>query len=479
MPTIHLMVGFMGFGKTTVAKQLEQEFSAVRFTHDDIMMQLYGRNPDDFQTKYVKVDEFIKNETQKYVQQGQDVILDYGFWTHQKRQEYYNWAKSITDNVVFHVLECDIKEAKRRVLERSQKDNNALIIDEYAFDMFFEQYEPWNSDDKYPVIFHHVENDNIYTSAFNENVTKTHFGVYASIIKNGKILLIKKTQGPYTGLYDLPGGSLEKGETYIQALKREIKDETGVDTIKVTNKRFTSVVFEDFTSASGEQGLLQHNAVLYDVTVCNQSVKNVPDVQYSNGAIWLEIEALTTENSTPYALMAANKPLISIADESDKVVSSCLRGTPLKFGRFPMIASVLLFNSKGNLIMQKIAAHKRWGGLWTYSAAGHVDAGETYKMAAKRELKEEIGIDADIKREVANFPVIREGRQIAFHHVFEVHSDDIIVPDKQEVAEIREISLVDLQKEIKQNPEQFFDAFLTAIRIYIENMVYDKITQNF
>jgi isopentenyl-diphosphate delta-isomerase len=133
-----------------------------------------------------------------------------------------------------------------------------------------------------------------------------------------------------------------------------------------------------------------------------------------------------------------------------------------------MIAAVLLFNSKGNLIMQKIAAHKRWGGLWTYSAAGHVDAGESYKMAAKRELKEEIGIEADIKREIAAFPIIREGRQIAFHHVFEVRSDDIIVPDEQEVAEIREISLADLQKEIRQNPEHFFDAFLMAINIFFE-----------
>lgn len=469
MPTIHLMVGFMGFGKTTVAKRLEKEFSAVRFTHDDIMMQLYGRNPDNFQTKYVKVDDFIKNETIKHVQQGQDIILDYGFWTHQKRQEYYNWAKSLTDNVVFHVLQCDIKEAKRRVLERSQKDNNALIIDEHAFDVLCEQYEPWNSDDNYPAIFHCVDNGNVYTSAFNENVTKTHFGVYASIVKNGKILLVKKSRGPYTGLYDLPGGSLEKGETYIQALKREIKKETGLDTIKTENQRFKSIIFEDFTVASGEKGLLQHNAVLYDVTVGHQPVKNVPDAQDFKGAMWLEINALTTENSTPYALMAADKPLISIVDKNDKVVSSCLRGTPLKPGRFPMIAAVLLFNSKGNLIMQKIAAHKRWGGLWTYSAAGHVDAGETYKIAAKRELKEEIGIEANIKREVANFPVIREGRQIAFHHVFEAHSDDIIVPDEREVAEIREISLADLKREIKQNPEQFFDALLIAVENHLRN----------
>ena len=59
------------------------------------------------------------------------------------------------------------------------------------------------------------------------NITKTHFGVYGSIVKDGKILLIKKSRGPYTGLYDLPGGSQEQGESHLETLKREIMEETG------------------------------------------------------------------------------------------------------------------------------------------------------------------------------------------------------------------------------------------------------------
>ena len=43
-----------------------------------------------------------------------------------------------------------------------------------------------------------------------------------------KILLIKKARGPYTGLYDLPGGSQEKNETFEETLIREIKEETGL-----------------------------------------------------------------------------------------------------------------------------------------------------------------------------------------------------------------------------------------------------------
>lgn len=165
--------------------------------------------------------------------------------------------------------------------------------------------------------------------------------------------------------------------------------------------------------------------------------------------------------------MPAEKSLIAIADEHDTIVGTHVRGEPLPAGRYPMIAAVFLLNSKGCLILQKIAAHKKWGGLWTYSAAGHVDAGETYRIAAQRELQEEMGIQTSIEQEIAAFPVIREGRQIAFHHVFIAHSDAPITPDAGEVAQVREISLDALKKELQQNPEMFFDAFATAAKIYL------------
>ena len=40
MATIHLMVGFIGFGKTTIAKKLEKDVSGVCLTHDDFMVKL-------------------------------------------------------------------------------------------------------------------------------------------------------------------------------------------------------------------------------------------------------------------------------------------------------------------------------------------------------------------------------------------------------------------------------------------------------
>ena len=52
--------------------------------------------------------------------------------------------------------------------------------------------------------------------------------VDAVIVKNKKILLIKRKQEPYRGQYALPGGFVEYGETVEAALQREVIEETGL-----------------------------------------------------------------------------------------------------------------------------------------------------------------------------------------------------------------------------------------------------------
>jgi 8-oxo-dGTP diphosphatase len=49
-----------------------------------------------------------------------------------------------------------------------------------------------------------------------------------------QILLIQRNQPPAMGLWSIPGGKLEAGESLVEACRREIKEETGLDT-KVKN----------------------------------------------------------------------------------------------------------------------------------------------------------------------------------------------------------------------------------------------------
>lgn len=158
LPAIYLICGFIGFGKTTYAKNLEKNLSAIRFTHDEIMWQRYGRNPDNFQKKNKEIDEFIRRETEKEIKRGKDVILDYGFWTKEKRAAYYSWAKTVTPNVYFHAVVCDIATARRRINERTRNNPNELIIDKNCFNEFLKQYEPLTKEEGYPISFYSSEN---------------------------------------------------------------------------------------------------------------------------------------------------------------------------------------------------------------------------------------------------------------------------------------------------------------------------------
>ena len=54
-------------------------------------------------------------------------------------------------------------------------------------------------------------------------------GVGAVVVKSGKALIVKRGHDPRRGEWSLPGGRVELGETLVDATRREIKEETGLD----------------------------------------------------------------------------------------------------------------------------------------------------------------------------------------------------------------------------------------------------------
>ncbi|MBP9791648.1 MAG: NUDIX domain-containing protein [Rickettsiales bacterium] len=132
-----------------------------------------------------------------------------------------------------------------------------------------------------------------------------HFGIYGIILSpdQKKILLIIKSRGPYTGHYDLPGGSIEDSELLEDCLNREIKEETGC---AVTNNRQLKTISSFFDYHTDKETCrLRHIGVIYYVEIIGEP-KQDGDGEDSNGCIWCDINSLDLSRVTPFVTWAVN-----------------------------------------------------------------------------------------------------------------------------------------------------------------------------
>ena len=134
----------------------------------------------------------------------------------------------------------------------------------------------------------------------------SHFGVYAAIFRNNQqeLLVIKKARGPYTGRWDLPGGSPEIDELLEQTLVREIKEETGCSLTSCQQIGARSALFA--YNEDGKQKTLRHLGALYKAEIQGEPM-TTPDGEDADGCVWLNINEINTHNATPFVLEVCNK----------------------------------------------------------------------------------------------------------------------------------------------------------------------------
>ena len=125
-PTLTLMVGLPGAGKTTRAKELEQATGAVRFTPDEWHLFLFG---DDFHNprehalhdqRHDRVEELQWRLGKRLLAQGVSVILDFGFWAKEQREEKYREAQALGVEFSLCYVHAPLEELCRRLEARVQ-----------------------------------------------------------------------------------------------------------------------------------------------------------------------------------------------------------------------------------------------------------------------------------------------------------------------------------------------------------------------
>ena len=140
---------------------------------------------------------------------------------------------------------------------------------------------------------------------------KNHFGVYGICYKNGHLLCIQKTSGPYKNRLDLPGGSQQLGEGLTETLKREILEETGFTIRSYSNPRIYDVfVREELTNF-----IVHHIMAFYDIEINKKEAQVTISEAVSDGAndslgyIWMDIQKITEENASPLVLKVKSELL--------------------------------------------------------------------------------------------------------------------------------------------------------------------------
>jgi ADP-ribose pyrophosphatase YjhB (NUDIX family) len=75
--------------------------------------------------------------------------------------------------------------------------------------------------------------------------TRPYLAVSAAIFRDGRVLIVRRARPPADGLYTLPGGGVELGETLEQAVIREVREETALEIAPVDLVGFRQAIARD------------------------------------------------------------------------------------------------------------------------------------------------------------------------------------------------------------------------------------------
>lgn len=120
-PTLHLMVGLPGSGKTTCAKELEKTCGALRLTPDEWHLQLFGNDfpGPEHDARHERVEKLMWQTARRALELSTSVILDFGFWSREEREGLREQARRLGVDFRIHYMDVPLEELLRRIEVRN------------------------------------------------------------------------------------------------------------------------------------------------------------------------------------------------------------------------------------------------------------------------------------------------------------------------------------------------------------------------
>jgi 8-oxo-dGTP diphosphatase len=138
-------------------------------------------------------------------------------------------------------------------------------------------------------------------------------GVGAVVVHDGKALIVKRGHEPRKGEWSLPGGRVELGESLVDAVRREIREETGLE-IEV------GPVVEIFDRVHRLDSRVRYHFVIVDyLCTCSGGALRAGDD--AEDVAWVTGEEIEAYGVNEFAAAVIRKGLAMVAD-ADKVQNS-------------------------------------------------------------------------------------------------------------------------------------------------------------
>jgi isopentenyl-diphosphate Delta-isomerase len=136
--------------------------------------------------------------------------------------------------------------------------------------------------------------------------------------------------------------------------------------------------------------------------------------------------------------------------------------------------SVLIFNEKGETLIQRRALGKYHSpGLWANSCCGHPRPEEKIENAAKRRLGEELGFSCNLTplTEVCyTLKLEKDLWELEYTHVFKGTYEGKVIPNPEEVCEIKWIDPLALREDVVRHPQNYARWFRLYVLKYFEKV---------
>lgn len=165
---------------------------------------------------------------------------------------------------------------------------------------------------------------------------------------------------------------------------------------------------------------------------------------------------------------------VILVDENNNEIGVCEKIKAHKEAKLHRAFSIFIFNSNNELLLQQRALSKyHSGGLWSNTVCSHPKPNQDLIKCVKERLVEEMGFSTDVKEKFSflyRSDYVNGLSEHEYDHVFIGYYDKNPNPNPEEVMDYKWITIDNLKKDVKNNPEKYTSWFKIILDKFVENL---------